>query len=97
MSPVLPLLLAAAAAVLPTGSVAAQRSIDQEAASRASREGQILPLHVIRGRIQVRGADFIGADFDAGSATYRLKFMREGQVLWVDVDARTGRPVGRSR
>jgi len=97
MSRVLTLLLAATAAALSAAPAKAQRSIDQEAASRASREGQILPLHVIRGRIQVRGADFIGADFDAGSATYRLKFMREGQVIWVDVDARTGRPVGRSR
>ncbi len=95
MSRLLSLLLAGVC-ILPATPAAAQRS-DQDAAFRAAREGQILPLHVIRTRVQVTGAEFIGADFDAGTATYRLKFMREGRVMWVDIDARTGRLIGRSR
>jgi uncharacterized membrane protein YkoI len=28
---------------------------------------------------------------------YRFKFMRDGRVIWVDVDAQTGRIIRRSR
>jgi hypothetical protein len=41
----------------------------------------------------MRGADFIGADFDG--RVYRLKFMRGAEVIWVDVDARTGQVLSR--
>ena len=30
------------------------------------------------------------------ATTYRLKFMQDGRVIWVDVDAATGRIVRRS-
>ena len=40
------------------------------------------------------GADYLGPEFNGD--TYRLKFMRDGRVIWVDVDAATGRIIGRS-
>ena len=40
------------------------------------------------------GADYLGPEFRGD--TYRLKFMRGGRVIWVDVDAATGRILGRS-
>lgn len=43
-----------------------------------------------------RGADYIGAEYDGGMGRYRLKFMRGGSVIWVDVDGRTGAVVGRA-
>lgn len=54
--------------------------------------GEIMPFEVIRKRIvsQVRG-DYIGAEFDAGTRTYRFRFLVDGNVINVDVDARTGR------
>lgn len=89
------LLLAAAglaAPALPAGAAALQLR-EQDAAYRAAQQGQILPLPVIRSRIRIPGAHFIGAEFDG--VTYRLKYMRGSEVIWIDVDARTGRMLGR--
>ncbi len=41
------------------------------------------------------GADDLGPEFNG--RTYRLKFMCGGRVIWVDVDAATGRILRRSR
>jgi hypothetical protein len=79
---------AASAAMQPHGL---QR--EQDNAYRATQQGQILPLPQIRARIQIRGAQFIGAEFDG--RIYRLKYMRGPDVIWIDVDARTGRIVAR--
>ncbi len=84
-------------AALPVAAEATQRNRDQDAAFRAVRQGQILPLSTIRTRVHVPNAEFIGADIDPHGMIYRLKFMRDGEVIWVDIDARTGRTVGRSR
>ena len=70
-----------------------QRDRDQNAAYRAMQEGRILSLPEIRARVRVPGAEFIGAEFDG--RVYRLKFMRGADVIWIDIDARTGRIVGR--
>ncbi|MGE0178778.1 MAG: PepSY domain-containing protein [Sphingomonas sp.] len=66
---------------------------EQDAAYRAMSQGQILSLGQIRSRITVPGAQFIGVEFDG--RIYRLKFMRGTEVIWIDVDARTGRVIGR--
>jgi len=66
---------------------------EQDAAYRAMSQGQILPLPQIRARINVPGATYIGTEFDG--RIYRLKFMRGAEVIWIDVDARTGRVIGR--
>ena len=63
--------------------------------------GKVKSLREIEGRIvppmQNRGANYLGPEFDPGTAIYRLKFMRNGRVIWVDVDAATGRIIRRSR
>ena len=92
------LVTAAVSLVGLTPAVAAdQRTKEQDKAWRATREGHIMPLRVIERIIVSRmdGADYLGPELNGD--TYRLKFMREGQVIWIDVDARTGRIVGRSR
>ena len=71
-----------------------QRDRDQNAAYRAMQQGRILSLPEIRARIRVPGAEYIGAEV-IGPALYRLKFMRGAEVIWIDVDARTGRIIGR--
>lgn len=40
------------------------------------------------------GADYLGPEFNG--STYRLKFMKDGRVIWVDVDAATGQIMRRS-
>jgi len=92
----IPFLLAAAgllACALPADARGLQSLREQDRAYRAAQQGEILPLPVIRARIRVPGAQFIGAEFDG--RIYRLKFMRGPDVIWIDVDARTGRIVGR--
>jgi hypothetical protein len=94
----IPLSLLALAAVLGASPAAAQRlgaarGAEQDAAYRAMTQGDILPFSTIRARINVPGAQFIGVEFDG--RIYRLKFMRGAEVIWIDVDARTGRVVGR--
>ena len=44
-------------------------------------------------RINIPGAEFIGVEFDG--RIYRLKYMRGGEVIWIDVDAETGQIVRR--
>ena len=53
--------------------------------------GEILAFEPIRNRIvsQVPG-DYVGAEFDAATRRYRFRFLVEGNVVNVDVDARTG-------
>lgn len=90
---ILPLLLAAVAAATPA---AAERPRDQDRAFEAIREGRSMPLPMIERRVMpfMGGADYLGPEFNG--RTYRLKFMRGGRVIWIDVDASTGRIVGRS-
>ena len=66
---------------------------EQDNAYRAMRQGRIRPLPEIRARINVPGAEFIGVEFDG--RIYRLKYMREDEVIWIDVDAETGQIVRR--
>ncbi|TFI58920.1 hypothetical protein E2493_07625 [Sphingomonas parva] len=74
------------------------RDREQDAAFRATRDGSFIPLRNIESRIvpQMRGFDYLGPELDASAGRYRLKFMRGPQVVWIDVDARTGQVVGKS-
>ena len=89
-------LIAVGLALSPLGADARglQRSREQDQAYRAMSQGRILPLPQIRARINVPGADFIGAEFDG--RIYRLKYMRGADVIWIDVDAQTGRVLART-
>jgi hypothetical protein len=66
---------------------------EQDNAYRAMQQGRIRPLPEIRARINIPGAEFIGVEFDG--RIYRLKYMRGGEVIWIDVDAQTGQIVRR--
>ena len=74
----------------------AERPRDQDRAFEAAREGRSMPLPKIERRVMpfMGGADYLGPEFNG--RTYRLKFMRDGRVIWVDVDAATGKIKGRS-
>lgn len=72
------------------------RPRDQDKAWRELQQGRSMPLPMIERRVKptLPGADYLGPEIRGG--TYRLKFMQNGRVIWVDVDAQTGRIVGRS-
>ena len=94
------LVLFAAAGLAATPTLAhAQSGLqrnEQNGAYRAMQQGQTLPFTEIRRRVSITvpNAQFIGVEI-IGGMIYRLKYMRGAEVIWIDVDARTGRVVGR--
>ncbi len=83
-----------------SGPVAiAQSRSDQGEARKEMKAGNVLPLREIERRIlpQMQGSEYLGPAYDSTARAYRLKFIRDGRVTYVDVDARTGRIIGRSR
>lgn len=70
---------------------------EQDAALQATREGAVHSLRSIENSI-VPGmqADYIGAEFDAETLRYRLKFVKGREVIWVDVNGRNGKEIGRT-
>jgi uncharacterized membrane protein YkoI len=87
---------AALIALIVAAPATAQRRGDQYQAFQARKSGQVLSLREIEDRVLPRmpGSTYLGPEYDGG--VYRLKFMRSGSVIWVDVDARTGAVLGRS-
>ena len=89
------------AALLSVGLIAspalADPPRDQDRAFEAIKQGRSMPLPKIERRVMpfMDGADYLGPEFNG--ETYWLKFMRNGRVIWIDVDAATGRILRRSR
>ncbi|WP_310474171.1 hypothetical protein [Sandarakinorhabdus sp.] len=62
------------------------------------RAGEIMPLEPIQRRVvQQNRGEYVGVQFDHGSRTYRFRFVQDGALVNVDVDARTGDPVRRRK
>ncbi|WRK95073.1 PepSY domain-containing protein [Altererythrobacter sp. H2] len=77
----------------------AQPRSDQGEARKEMQAGNILRSREIEARIlpTMRGSEYLGFAYDATAMAYRLKFIRQGRVLFVDVDARTGRVLRRTQ
>jgi hypothetical protein len=71
----------------------------QNAARREMRAGTVHSLRDIERHIvpMMPGMQYLGPEYDPEAMAYRLKFIRDGRVVFVDVDARTGSVLGRSR
>ncbi len=97
---VLALAASVAVAAAPAHALPQDRRSDQAAARKGRMQGQLLPLRTIEARVvppmTKRGAQYIGFDFDSASGIYTLKFLRNGNVIWVDVDGRSGQVMSRS-
>jgi|GEM_PF-654683 len=91
-----------ATSVVAAGVAAQEQSrSDQGTARREMRAGNQLSLSEIEDRIVPRmkrdGSEYLGPSYDSTARAYRLKFIRNGRVSYIDVDARTGRVISRSR
>jgi hypothetical protein len=64
----------------------------QVEARRAARSGMIRHVRSIEREVlpSMPGAQYLGPEYDPAAMAYRLKFIRQGRVVFVDVDARTG-------
>ncbi len=70
---------------------------DQDAARRAMLNGNVMPFSVLKRRVEAQmgdDADYLGSEFLPDRNRYRLKYMRDRNVVWVDVDGRTGDIIG---
>jgi ATP-dependent Clp protease ATP-binding subunit ClpC len=54
-----------------------------------------LGLNLEKARSQVM--EYLGPEYDPAALAYRLKFIRDGRVVFVDVDARSGQILRQSR
>ncbi|MEM7779784.1 MAG: PepSY domain-containing protein [Pseudomonadota bacterium] len=75
-----------------------QSRTDQSEARREMRAGRILTIREIEGRVlpRMQGYEYLRFDYDSTAYAYRLKFIKDGRVTYIDVDARTGRIINRS-
>ena len=97
MKPLRILLLAGAvAAGLTSAPALADPPRDSQRAFEGRREGRSMPLPQLERRVMpfMGGADYLGPEINGG--TYRMKFIQDGRVIWVDVDPQTGRIIRRS-
>lgn len=90
-------LSAYAALVVPDVAARGPRD-EQDAARRAMLEGRAMPFSAIKRRVEgeMGNATYLGSEFHQASNRYRLKYVRDGRVVWVDVDGRTGEVTGRA-
>lgn len=80
----------AAATLSAAGFAHPLRDHAQDQAKRNQAPG--ISVREIERRVIPRmpGAQYLGFDYDPSSNIYTLKFLRNGSVIWVDVDGRTG-------
>lgn len=65
---------------------------EQSQARKEMRAGNILKSSEIEKIVlpQMRGWQYLGFEYDPAALGYRLKFLKDGRVAFVDVDARSG-------
>ena len=63
------------------------------------KAGNVRSLRQIETRIlpQMKNMTYLGPEYDPTAMAYRLKFIQNGKVFFVDVDARSGEIIARSR
>ena len=74
---------------------------EQRAARKGVRDGKVLPLKEIERRVvpqmQAGGMEYLGPAYDPVAKAYRLKFIKNGKVTFVDIDAQSGQILSRSQ
>ncbi|MBF6602870.1 MAG: hypothetical protein ITG03_07860 [Sphingorhabdus sp.] len=82
----------AAMAVTASPAAAAQSSNDQKAARAQMVSGKGKSLRSIENAVlpMMEDSQYLGPEYDPSAKVYRLKFIRQGRVIFIDVDGRTG-------
>ena len=91
--------MAVLAGLLAVPEAHAQSRDDQVEARKEMKAGNVQSLRQIERQIvpQMKGMEYLGPEYDSAAMAYRLKFIHNGHVVFVDVDARSGRVLRRSR
>jgi uncharacterized membrane protein YkoI len=92
MKKTLLILLATALSTAAVAAPSSARKDDQGKAREQMNSGKVLSLREIEGRVvpRMRGMEYLGPEYDGSAQVYRLKFIDDGRVIFVDVDARSG-------
>jgi len=71
---------------------AVQRKGEQNDARAQMMAGKVKSLRSIENRVlpKMAGSQYLGPEFDPIAQVYRLKFIKKGRVVFVDVDGKTG-------
>ena len=89
---------AIACTMLAVAPAATQRVRDSREVFEATRSGRLLPLREIERRVLpgMSGCQYLGVEFDSATGIYTLKFLRNGNVIWIEVDGQSGAVIHRS-
>ena len=87
------------APVLVSAPVLAGPGNEQGQVRKEMRAGNVRPLREIERKVvpMMSGMQYLGPEYDPTALAYRLKFIRNGRVIFVDVDARSGDIIRQSR
>lgn len=95
----LAVLISATGAIVSAAPAMADPGGEQGQARKELRAGNVRSLREIEQRVLpvMAGAQYLGPEYDPAALAYRLKFIRDGRVIFVDVDARSGEILKQSR
>jgi uncharacterized membrane protein YkoI len=84
---------------VPSAPVLAEPGSIQGQVRKDTRAGAVRSLREIEQRVlpSMPGMEYLGPEYDPAAMVYRLKFIRQGRVVFVDVDARSGTILSQSR
>ncbi len=72
---------------------------EQEQVRKELRAGNVHTLSDIENHVvpemSAKGMEYLGSGYDESAMVYRLRFIRNGQVYFIDVDARTRQIIAR--
>lgn len=87
------------ALAVPAVPALAQAGGEQKQVRREARAGNVMPLRQLEQKVlpMMGGAQYLGPEYDPTVMVYRLKFIRDGRVIFVDIDARSGDILRQSR
>ncbi len=93
------LIAMALAPVVAPAPVLARQGNEQGQVRKEMRAGNVRSLREIERKVlpAMAGMQYLGPEYDPAALAYRLKFIRDGRVIFVDVDARSGDIIRQSR
>jgi len=99
VSAIFALSLAVPLLTLPAAPSLADPPSEQGQVREQRKAGSVRSLRQIERRVlpRMKGMQYLGPEYDPTAMAYRLKFINRGRVHFVDVDARSGRIIARSR
>ncbi len=77
----------------------ARQGNEQGQVRKEMRAGNVRSLREIERKVlpAMAGMQYLGPEYDPAALAYRLKFIRDGRVIFIDVDARSGEIIRQSR